>query len=96
MMGLQERKRTLQDRSSTRHQLVCHDVHAHRWPEFKRMVDEKEAAMLRAFTALEGVNAAGKVELKQIKARSLAPWFHQLFRGLTWHAHIRAITTLLL
>ena len=36
------------------------------------MVDEKEAAMLRAFTALEGVNAAGKVELKQIKARSQA------------------------
>ena len=32
------------------------------------MVDEKEAAMLRAFTALEGVNAAGKMELKQIKA----------------------------
>ena len=46
---------------------------SHRWPEFKHMVDEKEAAMLRAFTALEGVNAAGKMELKQIKARCLAP-----------------------
>ena len=28
--------------------------------------------MLRAFTALEGVNAAGKMELKQIKACSPA------------------------
>ena len=73
MNGLQQRKHTLQDRPSTRHLLVCQGIHAHRWPEFKRMVDEKEAAMLRAFTALEGVNAAGKVELKQIKACSLAP-----------------------
>ncbi|KAK9825138.1 hypothetical protein WJX81_003067 [Elliptochloris bilobata] len=39
-----------------------------RWPEFKRMVEEKEPAMLRAFTALEGVNAAGKMELRQIKS----------------------------
>ena len=44
-----------------------------RWPEFKRMADEKEPAMLRAFTALEGVNAAGQMELKQIKACGMQP-----------------------
>ena len=44
-----------------------------RWPEFKRMADEKEPAMLRAFTALEGVNAAGQMELKQIKAWGMQP-----------------------
>lgn len=46
------------------------------------MVDEKEAAMLRAFTALEGVNAAGKMELKQIKACSLASNFISYVRDL--------------
>ena len=57
---------------------------ARRWPEFKRMVDEKEAAMLRAFTALEGVNAAGKVELKQLKACSPAALPARSGQGVTW------------
>ena len=42
------------------------------------MVDEKEPAMLRAFTALEGVNAAGQMELKHIKVNGHDSRWHCL------------------